>query len=401
MPVLVRPATHPPRAWSGYNAATSAQDLLRLSCPKEYERCSNIIQSSFNRLSQSNVSASQNGFVYAAVAAYSHHHHLSIRPEDVWFAILTQLSLYINANAEELRDHFVSHEGQKELEVTDDGSIHSADFGKMAVWMTYELEKNIVDPDMRQWLMPNFTTTEDVDRITAAVLFMGSMQKYFTYRMRLTCGIPSVTLLGEREDWLKIRDRVDKIPQWGLEPTQFATLLTPILDYFVRSFDSPTDPSVTTFWSRIAHKTGGSGTNYLSGWITAFCFWNSDGRALYQTPQWNRDCDIEEIQFPRVDTNSIPDGFVSVPVTVDDHGDIYKTRMVAGSVGIKATSSGDILDDSHTHNRSRTPWRNNEQMSSTVTPQTSGTTGLDSIQPLSGWWMYELVDESDESGRSG
>jgi hypothetical protein len=51
------------------------------------------------------------GFVKAAIKSYSHHHHLHIRPDDVWLAILTQFSAYVNAHAEDLRDKFVQHEG--------------------------------------------------------------------------------------------------------------------------------------------------------------------------------------------------------------------------------------------------------------------------------------------------
>lgn len=40
----------------------------------------------------SHISASENGFVWAVFHAYSHHHNLILRPKDVWFAILSQLS---------------------------------------------------------------------------------------------------------------------------------------------------------------------------------------------------------------------------------------------------------------------------------------------------------------------
>jgi hypothetical protein len=56
-----------------------------------------------------------NGFVNTAVLAYNHHHHLVLRPEDVWFSVLVQLNVYINEHAEDLRSMLVAHEGQKEL----------------------------------------------------------------------------------------------------------------------------------------------------------------------------------------------------------------------------------------------------------------------------------------------
>lgn len=49
----------------------------------------------------------------------------------------------INAHAEELRSHFVSHEGQKELEVIDIGTRYTVDFGKLAARMTDRLRDNV------------------------------------------------------------------------------------------------------------------------------------------------------------------------------------------------------------------------------------------------------------------
>jgi len=46
---------------------------------------------------------------------YNDHHELVLRPDDFWQAINVQFSYYVNANGEALRDHFVNHEGQKEL----------------------------------------------------------------------------------------------------------------------------------------------------------------------------------------------------------------------------------------------------------------------------------------------
>tara|TARA_R110002003_G_scaffold104_44_gene8615 strand:+ start:36807 stop:37184 length:378 start_codon:yes stop_codon:yes gene_type:complete len=86
-----------------------------------------IIHSSIcsDQYSNTHITPSDNGFVRALFSAYSSHHHLTIRPEDVWFAMLSQINFYINAHAEELRDHFVSHEGKKSSSVrTLEPSVH-------------------------------------------------------------------------------------------------------------------------------------------------------------------------------------------------------------------------------------------------------------------------------------
>ncbi len=56
-----------------------------------------------------------NGFVSTVIKCYNQHHNLVLRPDDIWIAIMSQFSLYINANAEEFRNKFVSFDGKKEL----------------------------------------------------------------------------------------------------------------------------------------------------------------------------------------------------------------------------------------------------------------------------------------------
>ena len=71
----------------------------------------------------------------------------------------------------------------------------------MAKDMRRELDKNVVDPSLRAWILPKFSTTTTTDGIVASVIMMSSMKNYFDYKFGLMCGLPSVTLEGEQEDW--------------------------------------------------------------------------------------------------------------------------------------------------------------------------------------------------------
>ena len=415
MPVTLAVAEHPPRRWKAPNVS-NADELLKGSSPKDHRRSRKLIQNSFSQelFRTSHISASNHGFVWAVFHAYSDHHHLTLRPEDVWFSILTQLGFFVNGHAEELRSFFVSHEGQKELEVVDVGSLGSVDFGAMALRMTRLIEKNVVDEELRSWIMPDFSTTTESDQVVAAILMMGALQKYFSYKVGLLCGIPSVTLLGEREDWARIVTKLDKLRQLGDEPARFAQLLRPVLNHFVASFDRPNAPDVLAFWNKCAHEySGGSGPTWLSGWITAFCFWNEDGQLLCQETMHSsssKEFKSRETEFGlddalsrRVDTDEVPSGCASVPVTVDDNGKTYDTVMLAGLIGIQATSSGAMLDGTRDHANSgayRVTARGNHEMVSYSPSAPTEEAGLDSIQPLSGWWMYEKERAEDVENRT-
>lgn len=375
MPVTLQVVNHEAKAWRR-ESVPDAEKLLAESCPKHYRRCNRLIQSSFAEkdFSEGHISPSDNGLVWAAHDAYSQHHHLVIRPEDVWFAILTQLSFYINGHAEELRSFFVAHEGQEHLQLY----VDQLDFASVADEMTHLIAKNVVDPGLRDWVMPSFSTTSDSDKVVGAILFMGAMQKYFSYGVRVVCGIPSVTLLGEAEDWKDILARIDKIELLGEQAVQFAQMLRPIVKHMVLSFESPESFEVIEFWNTIIHRVSlSSGTDYLTGWLTAFCFWNEEGEAKSLRSEM-----FGGVMYPTVDVDEVPAGTASVPITVTD-GREYEATMVAGSVGIAATSSGARLEDE------TSPGTDPTSSSEGGEPRGAQSVVRDTIQPLSGWWVCE------------
>ncbi|CAF9903874.1 MAG: hypothetical protein GOMPHAMPRED_000591 [Gomphillus americanus] len=406
--ITVYPAKHPAEEWTTCLVET-ADDLLRDSCLDEGRKSKQILASSFKNFDFSSlaISASSHGFVRGVFDAYCGHHHLIIRPEDVWFAILTQLSFYVNANAEELRHHFVAHEGQKEVRVGAAGTIYTVDIGKLAVRLTSEMDKFIVDRELKDWILPNFTTTTPTDTVVAAVTMMGTMQTYFKYLIVLGCGIPSVTLLGSKQDWISIRLRLNKLASFGEESQRFGQLLMPVLDNLVQTFDSAaTDSKRNDFWEKVCHReSGGSGPSYLSGWITAFCFWDEKGKLTKTTQHRSKtflSSSAEEFDssiYPQIDTNDIPNGFTSVPVTVDDNGEIYLTRMVAGSIGLQGTRSCDPFEESVDH-RDRELFHSKEATAYRHYVPTQGL-GLDTIKPVLGWWMYELKETEPDLGAGG
>ncbi|KAK3368301.1 hypothetical protein B0H63DRAFT_488214 [Podospora didyma] len=422
MPITVKISSVAPRAWDRPNPhyahrpesphlhfvnpkATTVSAFLAGSAPDESRKNKELIQSSLTDevLANNYITPSNNGFVNAIVRGYSHHHHVVLSPEDVWFSILTQLNFYINKNAEALRHLFVAHKGQVGLEILyPPQDWRGIDFGAFAKQMTEVMQQKILDPSLREWILPNFSTTTDNDTVVASILMMGALQKYFTYTCGQLCGLPSVTLLGERDDWVKLLRRLGHMPHLGEEPAAFARLLDPILRRFVGSFDYPAHHEVIDFWSRAVNREVGSGMDSLNGWVTAFCFWDSMGRCTYTGGGHGGHGGrliLDGVQYGSTRTEEIPSGYVGVPVIViDTFENKIPTRMVAGVIGIEAmkfaqrpgasTMDADanvnedlLFDDAPLSGRSSLPGEN--------------ISGMDTIQPVIGWWMFrtEEVDE--------
>ncbi|KAJ7604666.1 hypothetical protein DFH06DRAFT_1020721 [Mycena polygramma] len=333
-----------------------------------------------------NVFPRSNGFVDTIISAYNQHQALVLRPDDVWIAILTQFNFYVNANAELLRANFVAHDGKKELTVT---TAAFDDFGRLAREMVGLIEKNIVDPSLRAWAVPDFSTTTVNDTTVSSILLMATLKAYFEYvYCDVCCGIPRVTLEGEKRDWEKILRRLEKLKEYGMETIAWYHLLVPVISRFVRAFDDPNGKSNVDFWQNVAHfERGGSGPNYYSGWITAFSVFSDRGKwmgprlnsgvgsavapeSLTARQFWSAyggyadGLTLDGTRFHKIDCDNIPPSYAEVDVRLVSHntGENTLCSMTAGAVGIRVSSSED----------------------SNLSPSGKD----DTLRPVVGWWLF-------------
>ncbi|RPD75593.1 hypothetical protein L226DRAFT_612606 [Lentinus tigrinus ALCF2SS1-7] len=287
MPVAFDVASHPANEWSGYRYS-SPEAVLRHACGPQYQNCKRVFQSSLQDEDLSRISPNSQGFVHAVLDAWGGHHHLRIRPDDVWTAILNQLNFYINAHAEGLRRYFVAHPGQEGLELGDFGW----DFAAFARQMSLEIRKHVVDSTLVEWILPDFTTTTLHDRAVCSIVMMASLKQYVlsyitVYRIptstkdtfRTPAALPAAYLRSpstERGLTGKIYNRrLDRLYELGDEPSVWAEMLRPIIRRFVRAFDGYPD---VKFWEHVVHlDTECCGSDDLSGWLTAFCVWDHEG----------------------------------------------------------------------------------------------------------------------------
>jgi hypothetical protein len=309
-----------------------------------------------------------NGFVSTVLDAYLQHNHLVLRPEDVWFAILVQFSFYVNNHAEKLRKYFVDHAGKKKLEIWQ----HGFDFRDFCVQMADLIAQNVKDPALRDWILPSFSTTTDEDKVTASIIMMGTMQKYFAFFCGITCGIPSVTLLGERADWQEILERLPFLSKFGPEHEELAlwnSVLTAVVSKFVDTFDAPDSPDVVSFWQGSVHRHVDDylEEKLITGWIQAFCFWDAGGHPLVansviqSTQDWREavkenglDYWLDGIRLGHMNWDAVPAGYCHVPVHIKFSGcppAKFLTKAIAGSVGWRVVDSEAIFKQTRGPNK--------------------------------------------------
>jgi hypothetical protein len=228
--------------------------------------------------------------------------------------------------------------------------------------MTELITQNVKDPSLREWIMPSFSTTTDSDKISAAIIMMGTMQKYFAYFLGITCGIPSVTLLGEKKDWEDILERIQFLGTFGPDHEELLiwnSVLTGVVSNFVRTFDAPDSPEVVKFWQRTVHQFADdySGEKLITGWLLAFCFWDADGKPLVVenigriTRNWTQSVQehgseywLDGIRLGQLEWNDVPAGYAHVPIHIrGGDGEKYMAKAIAGSVGWRVLNSDSVF----------------------------------------------------------
>ncbi|KAJ7085868.1 hypothetical protein C8R44DRAFT_893734 [Mycena epipterygia] len=238
MPVSFSVANHPAKSMSFANGREgyTAQQILEIACHDQARHVEEILQSSLSGKDGEasgrdlgakilNLMPERNGFVQTVITAYNGHYALVIRPDDL------------------LRANFVAHEEKRELVIYAEGNRYNVDFGSMSRQMTELIEKNVVDPTLRQWVTPDFTTTTVNDVTVSAVLLMATLKAYCSYGFGcIHCGLPRVTLEGERSDLMNILGRLEKLKEYSIETIAWYHLLHPVISRFVAAFDAPESP---------------------------------------------------------------------------------------------------------------------------------------------------------------
>ncbi|KAK5580493.1 hypothetical protein RB653_000512 [Dictyostelium firmibasis] len=315
-------------------AGKSKEEAFKLN-KESYEKENNIYENKIEEICNTKKvlksslkpglkSVGVNSFVHSAWKAYNNHHHLIISPDNIWMAILTQFSLYVNKNSEKLRTNFVDFKGEKTLVVKTDFPILNAPFDKLSIEMSKQIQLNIIDPGLRNWIIPNFTTTTESDKVVYSISLMSIMKKYFKFVMMTECGLPQVTLLGELWDWINLKERVSLLVNFNTETCQMSkwlNFLLPIMDKFIESMNGKPD---VKWWNQIVNFKEESGGSELSGWLSSFCLFTNDG-------DFQERGSMDLSQYPTVDGYNIPNGFLTAPVLlIDSDNSQYHSQIYAG-----------------------------------------------------------------------
>jgi hypothetical protein len=180
---------------------------------------------------------------------------------------------------------------------------------------------------------------------------------------------------------------LEYLKYFGQEPISYAARLKPILTRFVSTFDSPDSADTLSFWNSItiaqATNLCGAPPYYLSGWITGFFHWDTNGKAYGQDASGGTYA-LDNVTYPRLGIYSLPVGYAKAPFKMLDYPEDGKNTsayVIAGALGRQIISGP---PQGYTDALKRL---GNQTLAADV-----NSTAHTTLKPLSAWLLFAPVD---------
>lgn len=206
--------------------------------------------------------AATHGLVNAVYLAFSEHRPLVLTPDALWITLAQGFAHHITNHAEALRSSVVRHKGKMTLQA-ETVELQASQHWAEAVQQWSNGIRQHIQGDLYQLIICDFSTTSPAIRTASQVVMMDAFQQYFDYELSCICGIPSITLTGTVDDWVKIRERIDVMATFHLD--WWTDRLKPICDGFIATVQGT--PS-RRFWKHIYSPKEMYGGDLITGWVT-------------------------------------------------------------------------------------------------------------------------------------
>jgi hypothetical protein len=193
---------------------------------------------------------------------YANHYEAVLRPDDVWYTLLTQLGLVIKKDPDKYATLFTTTPDTKR---------------EISVMTPYPWElpvDKVIDmlrlyaPTNVDAFLPTFTTTTLDVRMASFAAFADLVSPYYDYST-YCCGIPAIHVAGTSEDWFKLYNSwarvMDLLQPEGAMRKYFKTVLELLSQISKASHD-------VKFWKDIFgwERCGSGSENEITGWWRKF-----------------------------------------------------------------------------------------------------------------------------------
>ncbi len=218
-----------------------------------------------------------NNYLGYLATAYNNHYGIVFSPDIAWNMILCELAIVFKNAPEEYRYLFSDSDKTQEISVMDDGT------GILPMEAIIAELQNKIPTNTRVFL-PEFSTSTKQSKLAQQITFADAVSPYFNYSMYL-CGLPSVTVTGNHDDWKKLRSLVVDLAVLLTKhevPSNYLIKVESIIEKVAGSFSdlsslgfleaAKIEASCASWWRSIfsLEKCGSGHQVEVEGWISEF-----------------------------------------------------------------------------------------------------------------------------------
>ena len=192
--------------------------------------------------------------------AYQYHYGVVLRPDDIWFTVLSELTVIIAKQPKQYAKLFTTTPDKKQWII-----VPTMDVTQIDVELVIDRLKDCI-PARADLFLPAFTTTTPDSRLAMHIAFCDMVSPYYSYGTYL-CGIPMIRLAGIEGDWIKLADHLKGLADL-FDTGPVGQYLTRCRDCVVRLFNAVFDNDADHLRKMVKLEPCGSGSQYeMSGWI--------------------------------------------------------------------------------------------------------------------------------------
>jgi len=290
------------------------------------------------------VPCGNNGLIQTLQECYDNHRPLVLTPDIIWLAICQGVSLHINENYDSLKNVIFTENKPDTIKVRNDSLEYSSVHWKDLIDSIANRTKQYTKKDYFSFFVSDFSTTTPVEKTAYQITLLESYKKGFKYVGDSGCGIPSILIAGNQDDWMTILQKLNMLDLIGL--SYWRKNLEPIILQFIKASKDDPDPE---FWKSIYKNASEYNAFYISGWIIKFFPYvktldtigvydeTHEATKISELLKKNEFLDDNDYMLSTLSTDNFPSGLAKISIEWNNYfkRETKNIEVYSGFMGIK------------------------------------------------------------------
>jgi len=290
------------------------------------------------------VPCGNNGLIQTLQECYDNHRPLVLTPDIIWLAICQGVSLHINENYDSLKNVIFTENKPDNIRVRNDKLEYSSIHWKDLIDSIANRTKKYTKKDYFSFFVSDFSTTTQVEKTAYQITLLESYKKGFKYVGDSGCGIPSILIAGNQDDWKTILQKLNMLDLIGL--SYWRKNLEPLILQFIKAAGNNPDPE---FWKSIYKNVSEYNAFYISGWIIKFFPYvktldtigvydeTHEATKISELLKRNEFLDDNDYMLSTLSTDNFPSGLAKISIEWNNYfkQETKNIEVYSGFMGIK------------------------------------------------------------------